>query len=120
MKSSTKAACLSAFLFPGSGHLYLKCYFRAFIFMLIAGTGLYLLLDATFTIAFEIANNIKTGNVPPDIGSIFFMVQDIIKIFQEPALITAKVSTIAVWVISTVDAWRVGKKKDGNQEGVNE
>jgi hypothetical protein len=112
MKLSTKAASLSAFLFPGSGHVFLKCYLRAIIFIVIASYGLFLVMEASFSVAWSIANDIEAGKVPFDINSIRTVVERSMSIFDEPSLRNAKWAIIVSWVVSTLDAYREGKKQE--------
>lgn len=108
MKSSTKAACLSAFLFPGSGHLYLKCYFRGLLFLVIATIALLVFMNAVFEIVWTIANDIETGKQVMDKNLIQTLIRDSINLYQQPQMRPLKLAIIGVWIISTADAWRVG------------
>ena len=112
MKRSTKAACLSAFMFPGCGHIFLKCYVRGAIFLLITLVGLYFIMEAAFTIAWSIANDIQLGKVAFNVQSLHSVIQQAMGIYQEPSLISAKAAIIISWVISTADAYRVGKQQE--------
>ena len=112
MKPSVKAASLSAFLFPGSGHIFLKCYVRGIIFIVVAGAGLVLMMEAAFVIALTIANDIEEGKAALDINSIRSVVKQSLLAYESPSLLGAKWAIIASWVASTADAYREGKKQE--------
>ena len=44
MNTAIKAALLSALVFPGSGQIYLKRYWRGLIMMLLAGLSLVVII----------------------------------------------------------------------------
>ncbi len=117
MKLSIKATCLSAFLFPGSGQFFLKCYLRGIIFMAIAGVGLYLIMATAFTIALAIANDIQMGNIPLGIASIREVIRQAMDVYKEPSLINAKIAIIGAWAVSSIDAYIEGKKKEKIMQG---
>jgi TM2 domain-containing membrane protein YozV len=108
----TKAACLSAFVFPGSGHFFLKCHLRGILFATIAAIGLFLIMQSAFAIAWDIAQDIEHGKIPFNISSIRSVVQKAMTIYNEPSLMMAKSAIIASWSVSTIDAYRVGKKRE--------
>ncbi|MGH1487630.1 MAG: hypothetical protein ACRBCI_15555 [Cellvibrionaceae bacterium] len=112
MKPSSKAASLSAFLFPGSGHMFLKCYIRGIIFIAIAGVGLFLMMEAAFSIAWTIANDIDQGKVAFDVNSIRSVVEQTMAVYKDPSLQGAKWAIIVSWIVSTADAYREGKKQE--------
>jgi len=67
MKTTTKAALISALLFPGLGQLVvLKRPARAFLFIGPALVALLFLLSAAFTAASQIAHQVTSGTLPLD------------------------------------------------------
>ena len=118
MKPSSKAASLSAFLFPGSGHMFLKLYVRGIIFIIIAGIGLFLMMEAAFSIAWTIANDIEQGKVAFDINSIRSVVEQTMGVYKDPSLQGAKWAIVISWIISTLDAYREGKNLEKKMESI--
>lgn len=112
MSYASKAASMSAFIFPGSGHLYLKHRVRGIIFIAIAGVGLVMMMGAAFGIALDIAKDIEEGRVAMDMELMRTLIRESMGIYQEPELQGAKYATVGSWLISTLDAYREGKKKD--------
>jgi len=66
MKYSTKAMLLSAFLFPGVGHFYLKCYLTGAVLASLAVGALYFLLARTIEVAMRVSEMIQQGEVGID------------------------------------------------------
>jgi TM2 domain-containing membrane protein YozV len=112
MKKSTKAASLSAFLFPGVGQFYLKKYSKGMLFAAIAFIGFMMIMSAVFGIALSISEDIQLGKIALDSGSIQSLTQQVMAVFQEPSLVNAKIAMIASWLISTIDAWLMGRKME--------
>ncbi|MEO0442769.1 MAG: hypothetical protein AAFZ92_03375 [Pseudomonadota bacterium] len=111
MSTAAKAASLSAFVFPGSGHLYLKCYVRAALLIGIAAVGLYMLMSAAFVIVWSIASGIEPGT-PLDIQLIRETVRNSMVVYEQPELQTSKWAIVLSWIVSVADAYRVGKQRD--------
>jgi TM2 domain-containing membrane protein YozV len=109
--TATKAACLSAFIFPGCGHFYLKCYLRGVIFMAIAIFALIIIMQTVFAIAFDIAQDIERGVIPFSLDIIFNLVKEALAIYEDPDLIKAKIAMVASWAVSSIDAYRVGRSR---------
>jgi len=108
-----KATLLSAFIFPGAGHWYLQCRVRAGFFIIIAGLGLYLLISSVFSIALSIAEQIASGAIENNIGIVYGLVQDALNtLYGTKDIGIAKILIISAWIISTIDAYRVGAIRD--------
>ncbi len=112
MTSAKKAAYLSAFFFPGSGHVYLKCYLRAAIFIIIAAIGAYLVMSATFSIVWSVANDIEQGKVSLSPDLLMDTVRQSLTVYEESTLVTAKWAIIGSWLVSVIDSYREGKKQE--------
>lgn len=111
MKASTKAALVSALVFPGSGHFLLKRAGRGCLFLLPAGLAAYYLFSQVLQRANAIADQVLNGSLPLD-----------------PQLIAARISadpgtegpmmTLAVtvalvcWAGAIIDALWLGKRGD--------
>lgn len=113
MKASNKAALLSAFVFPGVGHFYLKKYWRGLMIMLIflSGVGfmvwsaassalnhldsLMLKMQSGNTSLQEIADiaGSQTSAKAPYYDAVFYLI-------------------VCVWIFTVVDAYKIGKHRD--------
>ncbi|MDH3359684.1 MAG: hypothetical protein OEL55_02335, partial [Desulfobulbaceae bacterium] len=100
MKKSVEAALLSALVFPGSGHLYLKKYFSGLLLLSVSLVGLWFPIRAAIAMANQIADQILSGNIAPDIMAITELVTK-----QSAALQTSTVSN-ATYVF--VICWLIG------------
>ncbi|ABM03858.1 conserved hypothetical protein [Psychromonas ingrahamii 37] len=115
MKKTIKAVLLSAFIFPGVGHLLFKRYISAAILAATALTATYLLIAKVLESAMLIVDKIQRGEVAADITKISELAS------QQPStdgwLGTDFISVILLitWLVAIVDCYRVGcslKKKD--------
>jgi len=112
MKRSTKAVLLSALVFPGVGHIYLKKYVPGSLLAGAALTSLYYLTAKAVTRAMQIVDKILSGEIQPDIAVITELVS------KQPAGTEALLINIATaiftisWIAGMVDAYRVGRLHD--------
>ena len=113
MNRSMKSALLSAFVFPGIGHVYLKRYISG---ALLAGTAfitLYFVIAAAVERALQIVDKIQSGEIQPDIAVITELVA------KQPIGTEAQLTTIATavliiaWLVGIVDSYRIGRLQDG-------
>ena len=109
MKKSLKAALFSAFLFPGSGQLLLKKYPSAIFFALFACAGLYLLFSDLLSRTQEIVEKVQSGEVAADLATITELVHQQSQIIIE-SLSPALTILLITWLVSIVEAYRVGRK----------
>ncbi len=112
MKESVKAALWSIFIFPGSGHFYLK---KPLVGTLVAGiaiAALVVILAKMMERASQIADKIVTGEVPLDLAVITELVTKQSELGQSLGLEIASYGLLAVWVVAAIDAYRLGRKQD--------
>lgn len=112
MKKSTKAVLLSALVFPGSGHLYLKKYMSG---TLLAGTSfaaIYYLLSKSMEQAFEISDKILRGETQLDIQAITEQVAQQSNGADAQLLNITMIAFFICWVVGIIDAYRVGRIRD--------
>lgn len=117
MKKSTKAVLLSALVFPGSGHLYLKKYMTG---ALLAGTSfaaIYFLLSKSMEQAFEISDRILRGEAQLDIQAITEQVAQQANGADAQLLNLTTIALFIFWLAGIIDAYRVGRIQDKNNAG---
>ena len=113
MKKSTKAALLSALVFPGVGNFYLKRYISGAVIAGAAVVALYVLISNAIVRALEIVDKLQRGEIQPDMAVITELVS------KQPAGTEALLINIATavlilsWIIGMVDAYRCGRLQDG-------
>ena len=112
MKKSTQAALLSALVFPGVGHLFLKKYISGLVLFGVSGAGLWYLLTKAVEKTLFIVEKIQVGDVPPDVAAILDLVakQSTASEAQIANLATAVLAVC--WLISILDSYRVGLGQD--------
>ena len=112
MKKSTTAVLLSAFVFPGAGHIYLKKYIPGIALAGASLTGIYYLISTTVEIAYQIADKIQSGDVPPDIATITELVTKYSTGSDAVMLNIVTIALLICWLIGIVDSYRVGCSRD--------
>lgn len=109
MNKPLKAALFSAFIFPGTGQLWLKKYFTAVYFAFFSCIGLYLLFSDLLSRAQEILEEVQLSEVTMDLASITELVQQQSAI-TPGSLTPAFTIFLVAWLVSVIEAYRVGKK----------
>ena len=111
MKQSTRAALLSAFIFPGLGHIYLKKYVAA---VLLAGStlaGIYYIISTVIEKAYEITEQIQRGEVSLDSTEIAELLSQ--QSAADVQMMNAMTIVVVIcWLIGIVDSYRVGHLRD--------
>lgn len=111
MKQSTKAALLSALIFPGAGHLYLRQYIRGVLLSGVSAVLLYFIVSVAVNTAFEVLDKMQNGEVPPNVEAISELV---LKQSQgtDELTNTATLALIVLWVIGIGDSYRQGRRQE--------
>jgi len=112
MKKSTKAALLSAFIFPGAGHLYLRRYVPGGILVGVSLVGIYYLVTNIVERAWEIAEKIQSGAVQLDTTTITELVSQQSAGTDSQLVNIATLAIIICWGIGIIDSYRVGRARD--------
>lgn len=112
MNRSTKAALISALIFPGIGHLYLKQYLVGFILSCTAFSSVYYLISKSLERAMSIVDKFQGGVVLPDIATITEMVTKQSMGEGTELLNLASVVFLICWIVGIIDSYRLGKKSD--------
>jgi len=116
VKKSTKAVLLSAFVFPGAGHFFLRKYISGIVLVGASFAGIYIMISKTIERALEITEKIQSGDIRPDVAAIAEMVS------KQPTGADAQLLKYATavlgicWLIGIIDSYRVGCVRDKNDE----
>lgn len=105
MNKAIKAALLSAFVFPGAGHLLLKRYISAVILTLSTFTAIYLQLSEMMENIAPIMAQIQRGEIAPDIAAITA------SLVQPSVNSSVTIILLVIWLTAIVDAYRLGRKQ---------
>lgn len=108
MSKAVKAALLSALLFPGAGHLYLKLYRRATVLMVIGLVSFTTLVIAASLQALELLEQITAqyGNITTD--QLLDLAAQASTSSDSTTLSIASWVFVATWLIGLIDAYRSG------------
>lgn len=112
MNKSTKAVLLSALLFPGCGHFYLKKPYMGCFLTVISVVCLCFVTVSIFSLAKAISDKILKGEIAPDMIEI---TTAITKGLADTGLHQLNVLTITLfscWIIGMLDSYRVGRMED--------
>ena len=113
MKTSIKAALLSALVFPGLGQMYLKRYVRGLIPMVFILTGLGVLIVQATVGALQVLDKIQIqlqgGTV--DMNAVSNLAAGS-STHGDPYSSLISLGIAGCWVFSVIDAYRLGKEKD--------
>ena len=113
MKTSIKAALLSALVFPGLGQMYLKRYVRGLIPMVFILTGLGVLIVQATVGALQVLDKIQIqlqgGTM--DMNAVSNLAAGS-STHGDPYSSLISLGIAGCWVFSVIDAYLLGKEKD--------
>jgi hypothetical protein len=114
MDRSVKAALISALVFPGAGHLFLKRAGRACLFMLPALVALAVFLGEAFEVASTLAGQILAGTLPADPVALAARIEQ--SGAETPHGTAAVVVLLVCWVCAAADAYLLGRADAHRQD----
>jgi len=110
MKKSLKAALLSGLIFPGVGQFWLKHALRGMTFVAAVSASLAVIVVKVSQQAFAILEKIESEGGAIDLVAIANAANA--SSSTDNAIKIASLVLVACWVVSTVDAYLLGSKKD--------
>ena len=112
MNKSMKAALLSAFVFPGVGHFFLKKHIAGTVLAGSAFASLSLVISETVERALQIFDKIQSGEVQPDVAAITEFVTKQSSGTDATLLNIASAVLIISFLAGIADSYRVGCAQD--------
>ena len=112
MSKAIKAALLSAFVFPGTGHFFLKKHIIGTILAGAAFASLYLVISRMVERALLVAEKIQLGEVQLDVAAITALISKQPTGTDTQLLNIAWTVLVISWLIGIVDSYRVGRIQD--------
>lgn len=112
MNNAIKAALLSAFVFPGAGHVLLKRYITAAVIAGVAFTALYVLISNAVDKAMDIVDQIQRGEIQADVAVITELVAKQPTGSEAQLLNITTAILLIFWLIGVIDAYRIGRALD--------
>jgi hypothetical protein len=120
MSKSLKAVLFSAFVFPGSGHLYLKKPVQGSLLVVVSIACITILLSLALEKAQQISDKILSGEIPLDVTRI---TEEITSHAATGGTQWADISTyllLICWLVSIVDSYRLGRLKDKADNSIDQ
>lgn len=118
MKKSTKGALLSGLVFPGVGQIILRCYMRGIVMILAVIIGLIVIIVKAEQIATGILAKIESQGGAIDTQTISDAATQAVTASDSLIIKTAFFLIIICWVISIIDAYRIGKTMDKPENSI--
>jgi hypothetical protein len=109
MRNSIKAALLSAFVFPGLGHIVLKSYPMGFLLATAALLSSSLLIANVIKRAMAIVESLQRGEIPIDITVIRELITSQPSAAVTQQLEIATTILMITWIVGIVDSYRIGR-----------
>lgn len=110
MKKSTKAILLSALVFPGAGHLYLKSYLVGFTLVGVTFAFVIYIISKVMDQAYAIAEKIQNGDVQLDIAGITELVSKESSGADIQLQNIAMLMLVVCWIAGIADSYRIARK----------
>jgi len=108
MTSPIKAALLSALVFPGAGHLYLKRYKSAILLIATSLTGLYFLISSAIQKSLQIVEQIQSGAIQlNDAATVSALLTQHSGTAEAQRLEIATTVIMICWLVGIIDSYRV-------------
>jgi len=110
MNKTVKAGLLSAFLFPGAAHWWLKKQLAAVIYAIAAALPLYYIVDVTMTQTQLVVDKVLMSGGQIDLLSINEIVTQQMANLDTQGVYLATVTLFCVWLVNIFDAIRLARK----------
>jgi len=112
MKKSIKAAMLSAFVFPGAGHIFLKFYVSGILLIGVSSAGIYYLISNMVKNALQIVDSIQLGHIQADATVINQLLSSQTTGNESQLLGIATTAVAICWILGIIDSYRIGRAQD--------
>jgi hypothetical protein len=111
MKQSTKAMLLSALVFPGTGHFYLKSWITGVVLSSAAAVALYYIAVVAWETALDIAGRIQNGSIPADSQVISDLVSQQLQTHQQVTGM-ATIVLATCWLLGIIGSYWIARTAD--------
>jgi succinate dehydrogenase hydrophobic anchor subunit len=117
MNKATKAVLLSALLFPGSGHWFLKRRMTALLLAGISIACLYVAVVAATAVAQDIVDQIQNGQIALNETAITAAVSHAENAAQGRWAALVSYALGICWVVGIIDSYRIGRLEEQKKAG---
>ena len=112
MNNAMKGILFSAFIFPGAGQVILSRYKRGAVFFAAAFVSGILSVTAIVRQAVALLQDLVAAGVPATIPKVMAIVAEASTTASTAFLKISFLLLFCCWLVSVVDAWRIGKELD--------
>jgi hypothetical protein len=112
LSHAIKGALLSGLVYPGLGQMALKHYLRGLAFLLAATLGMVAAVVQATRMAFGILENLDLSRGAVGLEQIFQASHQAVAQASSGRFKIAMALILLAWIISTVDAYLLGRRKD--------
>lgn len=110
MNQATRAALFSFLLFPGGGQIYLKRYARGMAFLAPAAAATLVLAWMIFQVILAMVRGMVTRAAGT--GGVLWGMEDGFRAIDMNLALGLLILILFLWLGSTIDAYRLGKKAE--------
>jgi len=115
MTTPIKAALLSALVFPGAGHLYLKRYKSALLLITASLTGLYFLISSAIQKSLQIVEQIQSGAIQLNDSTVSALLTQHTGSAEAQRLEFVTTVIMICWLAAIIDSYRVAHARGKNK-----
>jgi len=120
MNNSQKGAFWSGLVFPGLGQVVLKHYKRGVVIMVTVLAGLSVMVVVAVKKAFIVLEKIASEGKAIDMNTILDVASQVSTNSDSLIFSFSLLLITSCWIIGVVDAFRIGKKKDLEEDSTNQ
>jgi len=120
MSNSLKAALLSGLVFPGIGQVVLKRYRRGVVLMLIVLACLFIVVAKAVQQAFSVLKQIELAGGTINVDAILNVATQSSTNSDSIVFNSILLLIIVCWILGVVDAYRIGKKRDLEEQSTSQ
>jgi len=114
MNIALKSALLSAFVYPGAGHFFLKKYTLCTAYVCTFSVPLYLLFREIFSKTELVVKQIQNGEIPLDVTAISHALSHSITGVSAQELNIKVYVLMLLWILGIIDSYRLGLQIKSN------
>ena len=120
MSNAIKAALLSGLVFPGIGQVVLKRYRRGVVLMLIVLACLFIVVAKAVQQAFSVLKQIELAGGTINVDAILNVATQSSTNSDSIVFNSILLLIIVCWILGVVDAYRIGKKRDLEEQSTSQ
>lgn len=117
MDQATRAALFSLLLIPGGGQIYLKRYARGMAFLAPAVAATLVLAWMIFQVILAMLREALSGAAGT--GGVLWAMKNALRAIDMNLALWLLILILFLWIYSTIDAYRLGKKTESSTMSAN-